>query len=102
MAAAFTLVLSLTHCGEVWLAGFCLALSHVYKLRNKLHPSDECCYYARGAGLELAFSLACYRYDWVCAVELSVVRVVFLIQKDLTGTSYEPLSQLSDDIKPLL
>lgn len=78
-AAASTAVLSLTHCGEVWLAGSCLALGHIYKCSNKLHTSDECCYYACGAGLGLTFSLACYGYDWACSVELDVVRLVFLI-----------------------
>lgn len=99
--AASTAVLSLTHCGEARLAGSRLALSHVYKRRNKLHPSDECCYYASGAGLGLTCSLTCYGYDWACSVEPSVVTVVFLIRKGLTNTSYDPLSQLHDSIKPL-
>lgn len=72
-AAASTTVLSLTHCGDTRLAGSWLALSHVYKRRNKLHPSDECCYYPHGAGLGLTFSLACYGYDWAGLVEPNVV-----------------------------
>lgn len=100
-AAASTAVLSLTHCGEARLAGSCLALSHVYKRKNKLHPSDECCYYACGAGLGLRFSLACFGYDWACSVEPTVVSVMFVIQKGLTNTSYELSSQLHDSIKPL-
>lgn len=72
-AAASTTVLSLTHCGDTRLAGSWLALSHVYKRRNKLHPSDECCCYPHGAGLGLTFSLACYGYDWAGLVEPNVV-----------------------------
>lgn len=101
-AGASTAVLSLTHCGEARLAGSCLALSHVYKCRNKLHPFDECCYYTCGAGLGLTFSLACYGYDWACSMKLNVVSGVFLSQKGLTNTSYDPSSQLHDNIKPLL
>lgn len=101
-AAASIAVLSLTHCGEARLAGSCLALSHVYKRRNKLQTSDECCYYICGAGLGLTFSLACYGYDWACSAKLCVVNVVFLIQEGLTNTSYGPWSQLHDKIKPLL
>lgn len=101
-AASSIAALSLTHCGETRLAGSCLALSHVYKCRNKLHPSDEWCYYTCGAGLGFTFNLACYGYDWACLVEPNVVSVVFFIQKGLANTSYDLSIQIHDNIKPLL